>query len=97
MLKYIARRLILAVPLIFGIVTATFFLAHLAPGDPVVVLPSGRRTEVAEVLLHGTPIERGIAGQSLTLTLADEVDVSRGDMLVHAEQLPRVGEQTGLT
>ena len=35
MLKYIARRLILAVPLTFGIVTATFFLAHLAPGDPV--------------------------------------------------------------
>ena len=63
-----------------------------APGDPVVVLPSGRRTEVAGVLLHGGAIDRGVAGQSLTLTLADEVDVSRGDMLVHAEQLPRVGD-----
>jgi bifunctional enzyme CysN/CysC len=64
-----------------------------APGDPVVVLPSGRRTEVAEVLVHGAPVDRGVAGQSLTLTLADEVDVSRGDMLVHAEQLPRVGDR----
>ncbi len=35
MLKYPVRRLILAVPLILGIVTATFFLSQLAPGDPV--------------------------------------------------------------
>ncbi len=63
-----------------------------APGDEVVVLPSGQRSCIREVLLHGEAVERGVAGQSLTITLADEVDVSRGDMLVHAENLPRVGE-----
>lgn len=63
-----------------------------APGDEVVVLPSGKRSCIREVLLHGQPVERAVAGQSLTITLADEVDVSRGDMLVHAEDLPRVGE-----
>lgn len=63
-----------------------------APGDEVVVLPSGKRSCIREVLLHGQPVERAVAGQSLTITLADEVDVSRGDMLVQAEDLPRVGE-----
>ncbi|MBY6205430.1 sulfate adenylyltransferase subunit CysN [Halomonas denitrificans] len=62
------------------------------PGDEVVVLPSGKRSRIREVLLHGRPVERGKAGQSLTITLADEVDVSRGDMLVHGGDLPRVGE-----
>jgi len=35
MLKYIVKRLLLSVPLVLGIVTATFFLSHLAPGDPM--------------------------------------------------------------
>ncbi len=63
-----------------------------APGEEVVVLPSGKRSCIREVLLHGQPVEQAVAGQSLTITLADEVDVSRGDMLVHTEDLPRVGE-----
>ena len=61
-------------------------------GDEVVVLPSGRRTRIREVLLHGESVEAGRAGQSLTLTLAEEIDVSRGDMLVHSDRLPRVGD-----
>jgi peptide/nickel transport system permease protein len=35
MLKYIIKRLLLSIPLILGIVTATFFIARLAPGDPM--------------------------------------------------------------
>ena len=61
-------------------------------GDDIVVLPSGRRSAVREVLLNGKPVDCGTAGQSLTLTLADEVDVSRGDMLVTGDDLPRVGD-----
>jgi peptide/nickel transport system permease protein len=50
MLAFITRRLLLAVPLILGIVTATFFVAHLAPGDPVDLYLQPQRQVDAEVL-----------------------------------------------
>jgi sulfate adenylyltransferase large subunit len=50
-------------------------------GDEVVVLPSGRRTTVASVETHDGPLDVAVAGQSVVVRLADEVDVSRGDML----------------
>jgi sulfate adenylyltransferase large subunit len=50
-------------------------------GDEVVVLPSGRRTTVASVETHDGPLDISVAGQSVVVRLADEVDVSRGDML----------------
>ncbi|MGB5526813.1 MAG: ABC transporter permease, partial [Gemmatimonadota bacterium] len=59
MLKYIVRRLILAVPLIFGIVTATFFLAHLAPGDPVDLYLQPQR-QVDPAVIERVRQERGL-------------------------------------
>ena len=57
-------------------------------GDEVVVLPSGRRTTVASVETHDGPLDVSVAGQSVVVRLADEVDVSRGDMLCGPSDQP---------
>lgn len=58
------------------------------PGDPVVELPSGRRTAVERIVTFDGDLEEAVAPMSVTLTLADEIDVSRGSMLAAAEQTP---------
>ncbi|HMB39809.1 MAG TPA: sulfate adenylyltransferase subunit CysN [Wenzhouxiangellaceae bacterium] len=70
----------------------TLVSGRVAPGDVVVALPSGRRSKVAEIIEYGGAMGSARAGQSITLTLADEIDISRGDVLVHADRLPRVSE-----
>src|SRR5688572_27968735 len=59
-------------------------------GDPIMVLPSRRRTRVASIDTFEGSLESASAPLSVTLTLADEVDVSRGDMLVHPDDVPTV-------
>ncbi|MFC5147054.1 sulfate adenylyltransferase subunit 1 [Streptomyces aureoversilis] len=56
-------------------------------GDPVTVLPSGRTSTVAALDLLGEPVDTAWAPQSVTVLLADEVDVSRGD-LIATDPLP---------
>ncbi len=63
------------------------------PGDAVVVLPSARRSTIARVLGPDGPLERAEAGQAVTLTLADEIDVSRGDLIAAAGDPPAVADQ----
>nr|WP_269791999.1 sulfate adenylyltransferase subunit CysN [Stenotrophomonas sp. Iso1] len=62
-------------------------------GDAVVVLPSARRSTVKQVLGADGPLDLAIAGQAVTLTLADEVDVSRGDVIAAADDPPEVADQ----
>jgi bifunctional enzyme CysN/CysC len=62
-------------------------------GDALRVLPSGRTTTVARVFTGAGEASVGLAGQSVTLTLADEIDVSRGDVLAAAEAPPAVANQ----
>jgi sulfate adenylyltransferase large subunit len=57
-------------------------------GDRVVVLPSGRRTTVAAVETQDGPLDVAVQGQSVVVRLADEVDVSRGDMLCGPNDQP---------
>ncbi len=63
------------------------------PGDPVRVLPSGRRTSIARVIISGEDADEAVASQSITLTLADEIDVSRGDVLAADADPPEVADQ----
>jgi bifunctional enzyme CysN/CysC len=63
------------------------------PGDAVRVLPSGRPSRVTRVVTADGDLDRAVAGQAVTLTLADEVDVSRGDVIVAAEAPPEVADQ----
>jgi bifunctional enzyme CysN/CysC len=64
-----------------------------SPGDEVVALPSGRRSTIARVIGTKGDLDRAIAGQAITLTLGDEVDISRGDVLAAAHQPPQVADQ----
>ncbi len=63
------------------------------PGDALRVLPSGRTTTVARVLAGEGEATSAVAGESVTLTLADEIDVSRGDVLAAADAPPAVANQ----
>ena len=62
-------------------------------GDPVVVLPSARRSTVREVLGPDGRLDVARAGQAVTLVLADEIDVSRGDVIAAAGDPPEVADQ----
>ena len=71
----------------------TIASGRVAPGDRIVVLPSGRKSTVQRIVtLDGDP-PFAVAGQAVTLTLADEIDVSRGDMIAHVAAAPPVGDQ----
>ena len=63
------------------------------PGDPVRILPSGKTSTVARIVTLGGDLEQAVAGQSVTLTLADEVDCSRGDVISVADTPPQVADQ----
>jgi len=63
------------------------------PGDRVVVHPSGRETTVARVVDFSGDRDGATAGESVTLTLTDEVDIARGDVLSPAEARPEVADQ----
>jgi bifunctional enzyme CysN/CysC len=63
------------------------------PGDRLKVLPSGRESRVARIVTATGDLERAVAGQSVTIALADEIDVSRGDVLVDAQAPPQVADQ----
>ncbi|MFC4295794.1 sulfate adenylyltransferase subunit CysN [Novosphingobium tardum] len=63
------------------------------PGDAVRVLPSGKTTTVARIVTLDGDLDAAVAGQSVTLTLADEIDCSRGDVIAAADAPPQVADQ----
>jgi bifunctional enzyme CysN/CysC len=62
----------------------------LRPGDEVEILPSGVRTTIAAIDTYDGPVDAAFAPMSVTVRLADDVDVSRGDMVVGAGGRPNV-------
>ena len=63
------------------------------PGDRVRVLPSGRESTVARIVTKDGDLAQAVAGQSVTLALADEIDISRGDLISSAESPPGIADQ----
>ncbi|MGE0809024.1 MAG: sulfate adenylyltransferase subunit CysN [Immundisolibacter sp.] len=63
------------------------------PGDRVRVLPSGRESRVARIVAFGGDWPQAVAGQSVTLTLEDEIDISRGDVICAADAPAEVADQ----
>ncbi|WPO99202.1 sulfate adenylyltransferase subunit CysN [Pseudomonas sp. HR96] len=59
-------------------------------GDEVVVLPSGKKSRVKSIVTFEGELEHAGPGQAVTLTMEDEIDISRGDLLVHADNVPTV-------
>jgi bifunctional enzyme CysN/CysC len=63
------------------------------PGDRVRVQPSGKESRVVRIVTQGGDLAQAAAGQSITLTLADEIDVSRGDLISAADAPAEVADQ----
>lgn len=57
-------------------------------GDEVMALPSGKKSRVKSIVTYDKELDYAFPPQSVTLTLEDEIDVSRGEMLVHPDNLP---------
>lgn len=65
----------------------------IAAGDEITILPSGRTTKVKEIVTYDGNLQRACAPQSVTLTLTDEIDISRGDMFVKSTTMPQVSKE----
>ena len=63
------------------------------PGDAVRVLPSGKQSKVARIVTLDGDLAEAAEGQSITLTLADEIDISRGDVIAAAGDAPGLADQ----
>jgi bifunctional enzyme CysN/CysC len=66
---------------------------RIARGDRVRILPGGRDSHVAAILVGDHDVGEAVAGQSVTLTLADAIDISRGDMISSPDSAPAVADQ----
>ena len=63
------------------------------PGDAIRVLPAGRSTTVTRIVTAGGDLDAAVAGQSVTLCFADEIDCSRGDVIARADEPPQVADR----
>ena len=63
------------------------------PGDAIRVLPSGKMSTVQRIVTIDGDLDRGVAGQSVTMTFADEIDCSRGDVIAAADAPPEAADQ----
>ncbi|MGH3785798.1 MAG: sulfate adenylyltransferase subunit 1 [Pseudonocardiaceae bacterium] len=68
-----------------------------APGDEVIVLPGGHRSRVVRVDTADGPLDRAGTGRSVTLLLADDLDVSRGDLIASAATPPQLATELDTT
>jgi len=67
------------------------------PGEDIVVLPSGKGTRVKSIETYEGNLERASASDSIVITTEDEVDISRGDMIVRRMNLPVIGNECDAT
>jgi bifunctional enzyme CysN/CysC len=72
-----------------GVVTS----GSVKPGDRIIAQPSGKESQVARIVTMAGDLPLAVAGQSITLTLEDEIDISRGDVLSLAETPAEVADQ----
>lgn len=75
----------------------TVALGAVRVGDEIVALPSGKRSTVKEIVTYDGSLQQAFAGQAVTLTLNDEIDISRGNMLTHAESAPLISRAVRAT
>ena len=68
----------------------TIALGAVKVGDEIVALPSGKRSTVKEIVTYDGNLDQAQVGQAVTLTLNDEIDISRGDLITHPSALPSV-------
>ena len=62
-------------------------------GDPVIIMPSGRRSTISQIYTLDGELDEAIAPMSVTIQLADDIDISRGDILVKPDNTPEVSSE----
>ncbi|NQZ33774.1 MAG: sulfate adenylyltransferase subunit CysN [Oceanospirillaceae bacterium] len=65
----------------------------ISPGDKIRTLPSGKQSKVAKIVTYNGDLDIAVAGQSVTLVLEDEIDISRGDLLCAANEPAEISKQ----
>jgi sulfate adenylyltransferase large subunit len=70
---------------------------HLLAGTEVTLLPSGKRSRVRQILTHGAARELAVAGDSVTVVLADDIDIARGDLIADPVNPPRESRAVEVT
>ncbi|MDX1315467.1 MAG: GTP-binding protein [Eudoraea sp.] len=73
------------------------YAGTLEVGDKVAVLPTGTRSKIKEIHFFDQTYERASAGSSVTLTLEDDINIARGDMLVKVQELPQIEKELEAT
>jgi sulfate adenylyltransferase subunit 1 len=66
------------------------------PGDEVVVLPSLRRSKISSIDVMGKELSESVAGDSVAISLEDQIDIGRGDMIVSEKDLPVISQDIDL-
>lgn len=69
----------------------------ISPGEPIVALPSGKESKVKAIVTYDGELEEACSSQSVVLTLEDEIDISRGDMIVRKNNLPKSSNEIDAT
>ena len=72
--------------------SGTLASGRLKQGDPIKILPSGKTSQIAKIIVFEGELEAAEFGQAITVTLTDEIDISRGDLLVRSDEAPEVGQ-----
>ena len=67
------------------------------PGDNIRILPSGKQSKIARIVTMDCDLDEALSGQSVTLTLTDEIDISRGDVIATSETPPEISDQFDTT
>jgi len=73
--------------------SGTIVSGRVRPGDDILVAQSGRSSQVRRIVTMDGDLEQGLPGDAVTITLADEIDVSRGDILAAPAARPEVSDQ----
>jgi bifunctional enzyme CysN/CysC len=71
----------------------TIASGRVAPGDKIRVLPSGKLSQVSRIVTYDGDLDQAVATQSVTICLTDEIDCSRGDVIVAADAPAEVADQ----
>ena len=71
----------------------TIAAGTIKPGETIMALPSQKTSKVESIVTYEGNLEEAFVGQAITLTLEDEIDISRGDVIVKANDLPEVGSK----
>ena len=73
--------------------SGTIASGSIRPGDEVIALPSAKTSRVKAIVTYDGELDQAVADQAVTLTLEDEIDVSRGDVLTKIDQRPETTDQ----